>query len=105
MKWNLFSRISLCKLPFESFLKIYIHRIIFPCTYISSDRDVSEYIFAYSVPESVLFFFRAAPVAYGGSQAKGQIRAIAAGLHRSHSNAGSEPCLQNTPQLMATLDP
>ena len=41
-----------------------------------------------------LFFFafclsRAAPVVYGGSQARGQIRAIAAGLHHSDSNAGS----------------
>ena len=30
----------------------------------------------------------AAPVAYGGSQARGPIRAIATGLHHSHSNAG-----------------
>ena len=32
-------------------------------------------------------FFRAAPTAYGGSQARGRIRAIAAGLHHSHSNS------------------
>ena len=50
-------------------------------------------------------FFRAAPVAYGSSQAKGQIRAVAAGLYQSHSHVGSEPPLQLTPQLMATLDP
>ena len=42
------------------------------------------------------------PAAYGGSQARGQIRATAAGLYHSHSNAGSEPCLRPTPQLMAT---
>ena len=36
-------------------------------------------------------------VAYGRSQARGRIGAIAAGLH--HSNATSEPCLQLTPQL------
>jgi len=47
----------------------------------------------------------AAPVAYGGSQARGLIRATAAGLRQSHSNVGSEPCLQPTPQLMATPDP
>ena len=35
-------------------------------------------------------FFRAAPAAYGGSQARGLIRAVAAGLHHSHSNARSE---------------
>ena len=58
-----------------------------------------------------LFFFvflsfpRATPAAYGGSQARGLIGAVAAGLHQSHSNAGSEPRLQPTPQLMATPDP
>ena len=31
--------------------------------------------------------------AYGGSQARGQIRAVAASLHQSHSNSGSEPHL------------
>ena len=44
-------------------------------------------------------------MAYGGSQVKGPIRAVAAGLHQSHSNAGSEQCLQPTPQLSATPDP
>ena len=33
--------------------------------------------------------FRAALVAYGGSQARGQIRAAAAVLYHSHGNAGS----------------
>ena len=46
----------------------------------------------------------AAPAAYGGSQARGRIGAVATGLHQSHSNAGSEPRLQPTPQLTATLD-
>ena len=50
-------------------------------------------------------FFRAEPAAYGGSQAGGQIGATAAGLHHSHSNAGSEPRLRPTPQLTAALDP
>ena len=47
----------------------------------------------------------AAPTAYGGSQARGRIGAVAAGLRQSHSNAGSEPRLQPTPQLTATWDP
>ena len=52
----------------------------------------------------VLFLlFRATPTAYGSSQARGLIGA--AGLHHSHSNARSEPCLQPTPQLMAMPDP
>ena len=38
-------------------------------------------------------FFRAAPEAYGGSQARGPIGAIAAGLHHSHSNTRSQPHL------------
>ena len=60
---------------------------------------------------SFFFFFclfafsRAAPAAYGGSQARGVIRAVATGLHQSHSNMGSEPRLWSTPQLMAMLDP
>ena len=38
-----------------------------------------------------LFFchFRATPAAYGGSQARGLIRAAADGLHHRHSNARS----------------
>ena len=54
------------------------------------------------------FFFAfslAAPKAYGGSQARGQIRAVAAGLCHSHSNAGSEPHPRPTPQLTAMPDP
>ena len=50
-------------------------------------------------------FSRAVPEAYGGSQARGQIGAVATSLRHSHSNAGSRPHLRPTPQLMATLDP
>ena len=48
---------------------------------------------------------RAVPTTYGISQARGGIRAAAAGLHHSHSNAGSKPHLWLTPQLMEMLDP
>ena len=55
----------------------------------------------------LLFFlfclFRVSPEAYGSSQARGPIGAVAAGLH--YSKAGSEPRLPPTPQLTATLDP
>ena len=53
------------------------------------------------------FFFGAAPTAYGSSQARDRIGAIAAGLHHSHSHshARSKPCLQPIPQLTATQDP
>ena len=50
-----------------------------------------------------IFLFRATPAAYVSSQARCRIRAAAASLH--HSNAGSEPYLQPTPQLTATPDP
>ena len=48
---------------------------------------------------------RATPEAYGGSQARSRVGAVAAGLHYSHSNAGSELRLRPTPQLIATPDP
>jgi len=54
---------------------------------------------------SFFAIFWAAPAAYGGSQARGTIGAVATGLHQIHSHAGSEPHLQPTPQLMATPDP
>ena len=57
----------------------------------------------YYFPSLFLFLslsslYRAVHTAYGGSQARGLIRTAAAGLHQSHSNAGSEPSLQSTPQ-------
>ena len=58
----------------------------------------------HDLPKAKLFFFffRVAYKAHGGSQARGQIGATAAGLHHSHSDARSELCLRPTPQLMAT---
>ena len=44
-------------------------------------------------------------MADGDSQARGLIRAVAAGLRHSHSNEGSKPRLRPNPQLTATLDP
>ena len=51
------------------------------------------------------FFFKATPAAYGSSQATGLIGAVAASLCHSHSNVGSKPCLQPTPEVTATWDP
>ena len=50
-------------------------------------------------------FSMASPAAYGDSQARGLIRATAAGLHHSHSNVRSEPRLRPIPQLTAPPDP
>ena len=52
------------------------------------------YYIILSLSLSFFFFFGlfgVAPTAYGGSQARGLIGAIASGLRQSHSNAGSEP--------------
>ena len=56
--------------------------------------------------ETCIFFFlfMAAPVAYGSSQTRGQIRAADARLYHSHSNMGSKPHLQPIPQLTAVPD-
>ena len=48
----------------------------------------------YSSSASFFFLFRAAPEAYGRSQARGWIRATAAGLHHSHSNCILNPLSQ-----------
>ena len=50
-------------------------------------------------------FSRAAPVACGGSQARGRIGAVAPSLRHGHSNARSKQCLWLIPQLMAMPDP
>ena len=49
------------------------------------------YLFIYLF--SLFAFSRAAPAAYGGSQARGLIGAAATGLRHSHSHTGSEPRL------------
>ena len=54
-----------------------------------------------------LFFFffvfsRAAPAAYGGSQARDLIGAVVVSLCQSHNHSGSELNLRPTPQLTAT---
>ena len=72
-----------------------------------SDRDdYVSIIWDRITPGTFLYFFlfMAALVSYGGSQARGPIRATGASLLHSHSNARSESHLPPTPQLMATLD-
>ena len=69
---------------------------------------MKAYIFIYTVFFDFFFFvflFRALPVAYGGSQARGPIGAVAISLRHSHSNAGSELHLQLIPQLTAVPNP
>ena len=66
---------------------------------------IFRFLFIYLFIFVFLPFSWATLVAYGGSQARGRIGAIAAGLHRSHSNLGYEPHLQPTPQFVAMPDP
>ena len=56
---------------------------------LDSSEDLIVEIFVVVVV--VFFLFRATPAAYGDSQARGQIGAVAAGL--CHSNTGSKPRL------------
>ena len=69
---------------------------MYVCIYICVYIYICIYIYIY---------FRAAPAAYGSSQARARIGAAVAGLGHNHSNTGSEPHLQPTPQLTATPDP
>ena len=68
-------------------------------SYLVSSRSKSPY---FDFLKFFLFFLIFVGTAYGSSQARGQIRAIPAILSHSHSNAGSEPWLQPTPQFTAS---
>ena len=97
------SRMSFCCLRSQLFLMRSQSLIIFPLllsragTY--TGKNVTESHCSYVKHGNFLFFlffffcffafFRAAPAASGGSQARSQIKATAAGLHHGHSNAGS----------------
>ena len=59
-----------------------------PKSHVFEDTEEEIFFILFS-----FLLFRATPRAYGGSQARALIRAIAACLHHSHSNTGSEPHL------------
>ena len=66
-----------------------------PWTLLSENSSMPG-MYAQNLMASLFFFlfffclFRAEPAAYGGSQARGQIGAVAAGLRHSHSSLGFE---------------
>ena len=65
-----------------------------PLSYHSEFYSYHFLIFLYCLITISLFFvLRAEPVAYGDSQARSPIGAVAAGLRHSHRNARSEPHL------------
>ena len=68
--------------------------------------------YLFCTKKKIHFFFvfclsRAAPVAHGGSQARGPIGAVAAGLHQSHSKPDlSHVCnLHHSPRQSQVLNP
>ena len=106
--WLFFNQVFLPKFFFFFFLSF----VLLPCQGI--EHVCTIFIMKCSQLQSsntrfwfglVFCLFRAAPAAYRGSQARGQIRATAAGLYHSHSNARSESHLRPTLQLTATPDP
>ena len=78
---------------------------ISPLTHMSIRALLFFYFLFYLFIYLFFVFSRAAPKAYGGSQARGLIGATATGLCQSHSQARSELRLRPVPQLMATPDP
>ena len=65
---------------------------------------MSNEIFIYLFDFNLIFCFLGPHVQHMYVPRLGLIRAAAAGLHHSHSNARSESCLQPAPQLTAILD-
>ena len=82
-------------LAFTEILYFFLIQKLLFLTFVVYFLIFSLALFGYSFSNLFFLFpslFRAAPVAYGGSQARGWIRAAAAGLSHSLSNSGSEPC-------------
>ena len=66
---------------------------------------ICVYIHTYTYMYLSISLFRATPTAHGSSPARGWTKAVAAGLHHSHSNEGSKTRLWPIPQLTAMPDP
>ena len=86
-------------LQFWELLEIYIHHANLGWSHFRKCCWCLYSIFFFFLSFSL---FRATPMAYGSSQARGRIETVAAGLCHSHSNSGSSPHLRPTPQLTAT---
>ena len=74
-----------------------------------SAKSSSHLVALVSLKSLFIYFFqfclRVAHMACESSQDRGRNRAIAAGLHHSRSNTGSESHLRPTPQFTAVWDP
>ena len=91
------------------YICICIHIYVCVCMYIQQDMYLyllNNVVFLFFCLFVCLFLlFRATPMAYGGSQARGLIGAVAASQRQSHRNTRSKPYLQPTLQLPTTPDP
>ena len=82
-----------------------VHLILyFASCYFHQYVNIPSFILQIVPPPPFFVFSRAAPVAHGGSQARGLIGAVAAGLCQGHSK-GLEACSRPAPLLTATPDP
>jgi len=90
---------------FSTGLFVFVLLSCMSCLCILEIKHLSVESCAKIFSHSVGCLFRAAHAAYRSSQARGRIRAVAADLYHSHSNSGSELCLQPTPQLKAMPAP
>ena len=100
------SKLTFCLLSPKAVLSSRINIVHFLCIPIDNPLITLSWnrlhrYFQFLFKDNFFFLFRA----YGGSQARGWIRAVVARLCHSHSNLGSEPPLWPTPQLTATPDP
>ena len=84
----------------------YLPPCVLPQNYIPKRRITgSKELVHFFLGGGLVAFSWAAPAAYGGSQARCLIRAVAVSLHQSHSNLWPKLHLPPTPQLTATPDP
>ena len=102
LSWQSSATLCLCWSGFLSYsvIRFTLTRLGFKPSAITTITCAQPDSLRRKCPLGKFFFFfcyvRAAPVAYGGSQARGWIGTLAAGLHHSHSNPGSEPHLRPT---------
>ena len=88
-------RLTSLLLPANQFPQIYKPRLTVLTPSAAPPPELTTFIYL------LIFLFRATPAACGNSWARGLMGAAAAGLHHSHSTAGSKLHLQCTLQLTA----
>ena len=97
--------LAICIVFGETSIKSSAHFLISLFVFVVIELYELFFLFCFVLFCFVFCHSMVAPTAFGGSQARGQIGAVAAGLCQSHSNARSEPHLRPIPQLTATPDP